>query len=89
MPGQYIRFHGRLRSDSELSSLTCNVNLEHHVCVRLSVIESRSLLLNASCCDESIEPSLCITNALDNCVEALYISDVDLAVVESVTCTNT
>jgi hypothetical protein len=75
----------RLYSEAfKLSSLTSNVDLEHHVGVRLSVIEGRGFLLNASCCDESIESSLCITDALDNCVKALHVSDVDLAVVESI-----
>jgi hypothetical protein len=79
--GDLVHFRGYFLSHYEPSSLTSNVDLEHHVCVCLSVVESRSLLLDASCCDESVEPSLCITNALDNCVEALHISDVDLAVV--------
>ena len=69
------------------SSLTSNIDLEHHVGIRLCVVESRSLLLDTCCGNQAIEPSLCVTNTLDNCVEALHVSDIDLAVVESVACT--
>jgi hypothetical protein len=68
------------------SSITSNIDLEHHVGVRLCVIKSRSLLLDTGCGDQTIESALCVTNALDNRVEALHVSDVDLAVVESVAC---
>jgi len=68
------------------SPLTSNVDLKHHVRIRLCVIESRSLLLDTSCGNQTIESTLCVTNALDNRVEALHIPDVDLAVVESVAC---
>ena len=68
------------------SSLTSYIDLKHHVCIRLCVIQSRSLLLNTSCGNQAIKSALCITNALDNCVKALHVSNVNLAVVESIAC---
>ena len=69
------------------TELTSNVDLEHHVRICLRIIEGRSFLLNAGCGDEAVQPALRFTNALDHCVQALHVSNIDLAVVKSVACT--
>ena len=63
---------------------TGHVDLEHHVRVCLCVVESGGLLLDASGCDQAVQSPLGIADALNDLVQALYVSDVDLAVMKGV-----
>lgn len=61
-----------------------DVDLEHHVGVCLRVIESGGFLLDAGGGDQAVQSSLGVADALDDLVQALDVSHVDLAVVEGV-----
>lgn len=63
---------------------TSDIDFEHHVGVCLSVVEGGSLLLDTSGGNETVESALGLADAFDNGIEALHVTDVDLAVVESV-----
>lgn len=61
-----------------------DVDLEHHVGVCLGVVESGGFLLDTGGGNKAVQSPLRVADALDDLVQALDVSHVDLAVVEGV-----
>lgn len=61
---------------------SCDVDLEHGVCILGCVLERRCFLLDTCCRHESVHTALLVGDILDDLVQLRHIANIDLAVVE-------